>query len=116
MDIVTDTPDDATRHAVTERIVAHVAAGRPRPGRPTVRHTGRFCHVAAPLPGHRQPTPILRLRYQGSADRWAIAIWLAGTERYSEAELPTSFGPATDTPEQGIDSTLVLYAGPSSQR
>ena len=36
-------------------------------------------------------------------------------QRYTEAELPTSFGPKTGTPEQGIDHTFVLYAGPSRQ-
>jgi hypothetical protein len=40
-----------------------------------VRHRGQYCYVAALLPGHREPTtPILRMGYQGSADRWAIAI------------------------------------------
>ena len=58
---------------------------------------------------------ILRLRYQGSADRWAIGIYLASDQRYTEAELPTSFGPKTGTPEQGIDHTFILYAGPSLQ-
>ena len=31
--------------------------------------------------------------------------------QYSEYELPGSFGPATGTPEQGIDDTFILYAG-----
>jgi hypothetical protein len=53
-----------------------------------VRHRGQFCYLAAILPGHRQPTPILRLRYQGSADHWAIGIYLASDERYTESELP----------------------------
>jgi hypothetical protein len=80
-----------------------------------VTYRGRFCYVAAHLPGHRQPQPILRLRYQGSADRWAIGIYLASDQRYTEAELPTSFGPKTGTPEQGIDHTFILYAGPGLQ-
>ena len=32
----------------------------------------------------------------------------------TEAELPTSFGPKTGTPEEGIDDTFILYAGPKS--
>jgi hypothetical protein len=68
------------------------------------------------LPGHREPTPILRLRYQGSADRWAIGIYLASTGQYTESELPASFGPKTGTPEQGIDDSFILYAGPKSGR
>ena len=114
MENVPQTPDQQTRNAVTRRITAHVTAGWPRLGDPLVRHRGQYCYVAALLPGHREPTPILRLRYQGSADRWAIAIYKASTGQYSEAELPGSFGPATGTPEQGIDDTFILYAGPGT--
>ncbi len=112
MDSVPQTPDQQTRNAVTRRITAHVTAGWPRLGEPLVRYRGQYCYVAALLPGHREPTPILRLRYQGSADNWAIAIYKASTGQYSETELPGSFGPATGTPEQGIEDTFILYAGP----
>jgi hypothetical protein len=91
MDSVPQAPDQQTRNAVTARIIAH---------------------VAALLPGHREPTPILRLRWQGSAGNWAIGIYKASTGQYTESELPGSFGPATGTPEQGIDDTFILYAGP----
>ena len=99
-------------NAVTRRITAHVTAGWPRLGEPLVRHRGQYCYVAALLPGRSDPTPILRLRYQSSADHRAIAIYKASTGQYTEAELPGSFGPATGTPEQGIDDTFILYAGP----
>ena len=39
----------------------------------------------------------------------------ASTGQYTEAELPGSFGPATGTPEQGIDDTLILYADPRTE-
>jgi len=107
-----DTPDQQTQTTVTQRIRAHVTRGWPHLGEPVVHHRGQFCYVSAILPGHHEPSPILRLRYQGSADRWAIAIYLYSSERYTESELPTSFGPKTGTPEQGIDSTFVIYAGP----
>ena len=109
------TIDQATRDGVTTRITAHVQRGWPRLRPPQVRFRGQFCYVDAVLPGHRQPTPILRLRYQGSVDRWDIGIYLASHERYTESELPTSFGPRTGTPEEGIDHTFILYAGPSTQ-
>ena len=105
----------ATRTAVTARIIAHVRRGWPRLGTPLARFRGQFRYVDAVLPGHRQPAPILRLRYQGSAGRWHIGIYLANDERYTESELPTSFGPKTGTPEQGIDHTFILYADPSTQ-
>ncbi len=76
-----------------------------------MHHRGQCRYVAALLPGHSTPPPILRLRYQGSADHWAIAIYKASTGQYTESELPGPFGPATGTPEQGIDDTFVLYAG-----
>jgi hypothetical protein len=90
---VPQTPDQQTRNAVTRRIIAHVTGGWPRLGEPLVRHRGQFCYVAALLPGHRDPTPILRPRYQGSADRWAIAIYKASSDQHSESSLPGSFGP-----------------------
>jgi hypothetical protein len=114
MDSVPGTPDPQTRTAVTQRIIAHVRRGWPRLGEPIVRHRGQYCYVSALLPGHREPTPILRLRYQGSADRWAIGTYLASSGQYTESELPTSFGPATGTPEQGIDDTFIRYADPKS--
>jgi hypothetical protein len=112
---VPDHPSPQTRTTVTARITAHIKQGWPQLDEPVVTHRGQFCYVAAHLPGHRQPQPILRLRYQGSADRWAIGIYLASDQQYTEAELPTSFGPKTGTPEQGIDHTFILYAGPSLQ-
>lgn len=48
-----------------------------------------------------EPTPILRLRYQGSADRWAIGIYLASSGQYTESELPASFDPKAGTPKKG---------------
>jgi hypothetical protein len=116
MDSVPDAPGPQTRTAVTQRIIAHVRRGLPRLGEPIVRHRRQYCYVAALLPGRREPTPILRLRYQGSADHWAIGIYRASTGQYTESELPASFGPTTGTPEEGIDETFVLYAGPKTGR
>jgi hypothetical protein len=108
-----DVPSQQIRTAVTERIIAHVAQGWPHLGEPVVRHRGKFCYVGIILPGSEEPTSILRLRYQGSADRWAIATYVASKERYTESELPTGSGATTGTPEEGIDHTFIPYAGPS---
>jgi len=112
MDSVPHIPDLQTPNAVTVRITAHVTRGWPRLGEPFIRYRGQYCYVATLLPGRSEPTPILRLRYQGTEDHWAIGIYKASTGQYSETELPGSFGPATGTPEQGIDDTFILYAGP----
>jgi hypothetical protein len=114
MEIVLQTPDQQTRNTVTSRITTHVTAGWPRLGEPVITWRGRHCYVAAQLPGHREPTPILRLRYQGDPDQWGTAIYKASTGQCSETELPSSFGPATGTPEEGIDGTFILYAGPAT--
>ena len=116
MDNMPGTPDPQTRTEVTRRIIAHVTRGWPRLGEPIVRHRGRFCYVSALLPGHYDLSPILRLRYQGSADRWAIGIYLASNGQYTESELPASFGPKTGTPEEVVDDTFILYAGLKSGR
>ncbi len=117
-------PDQATRDAVTERIFAHARKNWPRV-EVLVRHSGAFCYVAVlqpartrrrrlftTKPDQREPFPVLRLRYQGSADRWLIAIYKASSESWSESELPTSFGPTIGTPEQGMDHTLGFWIGP----
>lgn len=112
-------PDQATRDATAQRIIAHAQRGWPQPGEPVISFRGQFCYVA--LPGPRRPrwrrpalpSPVLRLRYQGHIDRWTIGIYLYSSETYTEAELPASFGPRTGTPEEGIDHTFCLYAGPS---
>jgi hypothetical protein len=114
MESVPPAPGQQTRNTVTRRITAHVTRGWPRLGEPIVRHRGPYCYVAALLPGRPGPTPILRLRYQGSADHWAIGIYKASTGQYSESELPGAFGGTTGTPEQGIDETFILYAGPGT--
>ncbi len=80
-----------------------------------MRFRGQFCYVDALLPGHRQTTPILRLRYQGSPDEWDIGIWLASDRELHRIRTPQTFGPRTGTPEEGVDHTFILYAGPSPQ-
>jgi hypothetical protein len=111
-----DAPDDQTRTAVTQRIADHIHRGWPRLKAPVVHHRGQFCYVAAVLQDGQNPVPLLRLRYQGSPDKWRIAIYLASDDCYSETELPTTMGPVTGTPEEGIDLTLPLYVGPVTQR
>ena len=105
-------PDQATRDAVTERIFAHARQNWPRV-EVLVRHSGAFCYVAVlepartrrrrlftTKPDEREPFPVLRLRYQGSADRWLIAIYKASSQSWSESELPTRFGPPSAPPNR----------------
>ena len=117
--LVPHTPDQATKDATTTRITTHVHRGWPHLDEVVITFRGQFCYVALSGPRRSRwrrpapPSPVLRLRYQGHIDRWKIAIYKYSTESYTEAELPTSFGPRTGTPEEGIDHTFCLYAGPS---
>jgi hypothetical protein len=115
-------PDQATKDAVTERIVAHARRHWPHI-EVLVRYSGEFCYVAVVerprtrwehgcMPDEREPFTVLRLRYQGSADRWLIGIYKASTETFSEDEGPTFFGPTIGTPEEGMDHTLGFWVGP----
>jgi len=115
---VPDIPDQATKDATSGRITAHVRRGWPHLDEVVITFRGQFCYVALPGPRRARwrkpapPSPVLRLRYQGHIDHWKIAIYKYSSESYTEAELPTS-GPRTGTPEEGIDRTFCLYAGPS---
>lgn len=113
--------DATTRAAVTDRVTTHVRSGWPHLDDPVITFRGQFCYVALPgrtrtrwlrRPQTEPPSPVLRLRYQGHIDRWKIAIYKYSSESYTEAELPTSFAPVTGTPEEGVNHTFPLYAGP----
>ena len=114
MDSVPQTPDQQTRNAVTGGSSPTSRRGWPRLGEPVVRHRGQYCYVAALLPGHREPAPILRLRYQGSADHWAIGIYKASTDQYTESELPDSFG-AQDRHPRSKGSTTPSSSTPAPE-
>jgi hypothetical protein len=103
---------EQTKAVVTQRILDHVRRGWPQLGEVTVRFRGPFCYVAAIYPGTDTPWPTLRLRYQESTERWGISIYRASSERYDDSELPF-FGSRNGTPEEGVDITFGLYAGPS---
>jgi hypothetical protein len=118
-------PDQATKDAVTERIFAHARKNWPDT-EVLVRHSGVFCYVAVvpraktrrwrlfstDADQEREPFPALRLRYQGTADRWLVGIYKASSETYSEDELPTRFAPTITTPEEGMNHVLGFWVHP----
>ncbi|MET8406469.1 hypothetical protein [Streptomyces sp900116325] len=44
---------------------------------------------------------LMRLRYHGTANRWAFALYDAGSDRYQDTLLPTGSG--SGTPEDALD-------------
>ena len=118
-------PDQATKDAVTERILAHARKNWPDT-EVLVRHSGAFCHVAVverakprrrrlfgidTEPEH-EPFTALRLRCQGDAGHWLVGIYKASTETFGENELPTSFSPVITTPETAMDHVLGFWVHP----
>jgi hypothetical protein len=49
----------------------------------------------------------MRLRYGGSASTWGFALYLASTDEYQDAILPTSG--FAGTPEDALDCACGLY-------
>lgn len=57
-------------------------------------------------------TPLLRLRYAGSATQWRFAIYRASHDDYEDSFLPT--GSMGGSPEEGLDCACGLYLGDPS--
>jgi hypothetical protein len=66
--------------------------------------------------GRRLSGRIAALLARPGRGPWAIGIYLASSGQYTESELAASSSPKTGAPEQGIDDTFILYAGPKSGR
>lgn len=49
----------------------------------------------------------MRLRYGGTASRWGFALYLASSDKYEDAILPT--GSLTGTPEDALDRACGLH-------
>ena len=61
----------------------------------------------------RPPPGLLAVR---ATPNWAIGTYKASAGQSTESKLPGSFCGATGTPEQGIDETCTLYAGPRAEK
>jgi hypothetical protein len=52
-------------------------------------------------------SPLMRLRYHGSASSWGFAIYLWSNESYEDSILPS--GSFSGTPEEALDCACGLY-------
>ena len=71
-----------------------------------MRFHGTFAYVTAQLPGG-DTTPLMRLRYGGSASRWGFAIYLASSHSYQDSVLHTGY--TAGAPEDALDTACGLY-------
>ena len=99
-------PPTSTKTSLQQRLSARARQRWPQLGPLDVRFRGAFAYVSAELPDG-DTTPLMRLRYGGSAARWGFAIYLASKDRYEESVLPT--GDLAGSPEDALDTACGLY-------
>jgi hypothetical protein len=106
---------EGARAGLSRRLEAHRQERWPWPelGRLSVRFHSPFAYVEAEMAEGYQ-SPLFRLRWVGSRDLWAFAIYLASKDDYEPSVLPN--GRPTGTPEQAMDCACGLYLGDPTAR
>ncbi len=100
------TPSEHTRLSLEQRLGEHARTAWPRLTGLHVRHRGAFAYVQGELAGG-DTVKLMRLRYNGTASRWGFALYLASSDTYQDAVLPT--GSLSGTPEDTLDCACRLY-------
>jgi hypothetical protein len=59
-------------------------------------------------------SPLRRLRYGGSANRWGFAIWRASHDDYQDSVLPSGY--TAGSPEEALDCACGLYLNDPAAR
>lgn len=102
------TPPASTKTSLQQRLSARTRERWPQLDGLDVRFRGAFAYVS----GHTRTgdtMPLMRLRYGGSAARWAFAMYLASKDGYQDSALPT--GHFVGAPEDALDTACGLYLG-----
>ena len=81
-------PPASTKTSLQQRLSARARERWPQLDGVDVRFHGAFAYVTARLPDG-DTTPLMRLRYGGSAARWGFAVYLASKNGYQDSVLPT---------------------------
>ena len=98
---------DTVKAALADRLETHRMTRWPQLTRLVTRFRGDHAYIDADEDG--DIWPLCRLRYTGTADRWAFAIHLASRDGYEDSLLPN--GQPAGTPEEAIDCACGLYLG-----
>jgi hypothetical protein len=96
------------RSDLVHRLEAHRKSRWPELGELSVRFHSPFAYVEAELP-EGYVSPLFRLKWVGSRDLWAFAIYLASRDEYERSVLPD--GRLTGSPEMAMDCACGLYLG-----
>ena len=100
------TPPESTKASLGQRLRAHARHRWPALTEVTVRHHGAFAYITGEL-ADGTVLPLFRLRYNGYANRWGFAIWLASKDSYENSVLPTGY--PFGTAEEALDCACGLY-------
>jgi hypothetical protein len=100
------TPPQSTKTSLAQRLTSHARTAWPQLAGVHVRHRGAFAYVDGELPDG-EVIKLMRLRYGGSASMWGFALYLASTDKYEDAILPT--GGFAGSPEDALDCACGLY-------
>lgn len=101
-------PPASTKTSLHQRLSTRARQRWPQLRGLDVRFRGAFAYVTAHLPDG-DTTPLMRLRYRGSASRWGFAIYLASSNSYQDSLLLT--GHTAGSPEDALDTACGLYLG-----
>ena len=101
-------PPSSTKTSLQQRLSARAHQRWPQLAGIDIGFHGAFAYVTATMPDG-DSTPLMRLRYGGSATRWGFAIYLASKDGYQDSVLPT--GDLAGTPEDALDTACGLYLG-----
>jgi hypothetical protein len=84
------TAPDSTKISLRQRLISRARERWPELTDLHIRHRGAFAYVTGEL--HDGTTfPLFRLRYNGSATIWGIAIYRASHDDYEAAFLPGGY-------------------------
>jgi hypothetical protein len=100
------TPPESTKVSLRQRLNAHARQRWAALTEVNVRYRGTFAYVDGHL-ADGTVLPLCRLRYNGYADRWGFAIWLASKDGYEDSLLPTGY--PFGTAEDALDCACGLY-------
>jgi hypothetical protein len=99
-------PPASTRSSLTMRVAARARERWPDLNGTAVRFRGSFAYIDGQL-ADGTVSPLCRLRYAGSANRWGFAIYRASHDDYQESVLPS--GLRAGSPEEALDCACGLY-------
>jgi hypothetical protein len=100
------TPPESTKVSLRQRLQAHARQRWTALTEVNVRYRGAFAYVDGHLTDGTV-LPLCRLRYNGYANRWGFAIWLASKDGYEDSILPTGY--PFGTAEEALDCAGGLY-------